>query len=119
MATEYRNNAKVNVVTRRWREHFPTPPSPPRLHPVAADLFPLFCKLVLVPLSSRIKPLLEMCLEALEPQVLVNASWLLFAFRDLDHMCTGFQVLEVDVPRSAVGLFRSAYPGNGSAVIAQ
>jgi hypothetical protein len=25
MATEYRNNAKLNVVTRRWREHFPTP----------------------------------------------------------------------------------------------
>jgi hypothetical protein len=25
MATEYCNNAKVNVVTGRWRVHFPTP----------------------------------------------------------------------------------------------
>src|SRR6266481_5260660 len=34
---------KVNVVTRRWREHFPTPPSPPRFATPsrAADLFPL------------------------------------------------------------------------------
>jgi len=41
-----RNNATVNVVTRRWREHFPTPPSPPRFATPsrAADLFPpLFC----------------------------------------------------------------------------
>jgi Domain of unknown function (DUF4158) len=30
---------------RRWREHFPTPPSPPRFATPsrAADLFPLFC----------------------------------------------------------------------------
>ena len=42
-----RNNAKINVVTRRWREHFPTPPSPslPRFAILnrAGDLFPLFC----------------------------------------------------------------------------
>jgi len=31
MATEYRNNAKVNVVTRRYGvSTSPTPPSPPR-----------------------------------------------------------------------------------------
>ena len=35
----------ATFVTRRWREHFPTPPSPPRFAtPVrAAGLFPLFC----------------------------------------------------------------------------
>src|SRR3984893_15799648 len=71
MATEYRNNAKLNVVTRRWRrEHFPTPPSP-SLPPLCSPLlrcrsFPALLQLALVSLSSRIKPLLEMCLEALE-----------------------------------------------------
>jgi hypothetical protein len=42
MATDYRNNAKINVVTRRWREHFPTPPSPPLpalQPPVALPIF--------------------------------------------------------------------------------
>src|SRR6266478_8171742 len=70
MATEYRNNAKLNVVTRRWREHFPTPPSPflpPLCNPQSrCRSFPALLQLALVSLSSRIKPLLEMCLEALE-----------------------------------------------------
>jgi hypothetical protein len=40
-------NAKLNVVTRRWREHFPystLPCPPPALQPpyCAADFFPLF-----------------------------------------------------------------------------
>src|SRR6202011_2765673 len=70
MATGYRNNAKLNVVTRRWREHFPTPPSP-SLPPLCGPLlrcrsFPALLRLALVSLSSRIKPLLEMRLEALE-----------------------------------------------------
>jgi hypothetical protein len=67
MATEYRNNAKMSTSSlRRWCEHFPTPPSPPlpALQPPsrAADLL----QLALISLSSRIKPLLEMRLEALE-----------------------------------------------------
>src|SRR5437899_155327 len=66
MATEYRNNAKVNVVTRRWREHFPTPPSPLCNPKSRCRSFPALLQLALVPLSSRIKPLLEMRLEALE-----------------------------------------------------
>src|SRR5258707_10314655 len=68
MATEYRNNAKVNVVTRRWREYFPTPPSPPPFATPQSRCrsFPALLQLALVPLSSRIKPLLEMRLEALE-----------------------------------------------------
>jgi hypothetical protein len=39
------NNAKLNVVTRRWREHFPTPPSPfppPALQPPIA--LPIFSR---------------------------------------------------------------------------
>ena len=67
MATEYRNNAKLNVVTRRWREHFPTPPSPRFAAPqLRCRSFPALLQLVLVPLSSRSKPLLEMRLEAPE-----------------------------------------------------
>ena len=45
----------------------PPLPSPRFAAPYcAADLFPLFLQLALVSLSSRIKPLLEMRLEALE-----------------------------------------------------
>src|SRR5258705_3977248 len=68
MATEYRNNAKVNVVTRRWREHFPTSPlaSPLCNAQSRCRSFPALLQLALVPVSSRIKPLLEMRLEALE-----------------------------------------------------
>src|SRR6266446_7443101 len=66
MATEYRNNAKVNVVTRRWREHLPTPPSPLCNPQSRCRSFPALLQLALVPLSSRIKPPLEMRLEALE-----------------------------------------------------
>src|SRR4029077_2086992 len=61
---------KVNVVTRRWREHFPTPPSPflpPLCNPQPrCRSFPALLQLALVSLGSRIKPLLEMRLEALE-----------------------------------------------------
>jgi hypothetical protein len=67
MATEYRNNAKLNVVTRRWREHFPTPPSPslpPALQPPIA--LPIFSRSSAVGSRSRIKPLIEMRLEAFE-----------------------------------------------------
>ena len=63
MATEYRNN----VVTRRWREHFPTPPPSPLCNPQSRCLsFPALLQLALISLSSRIKLLLEMRLEALE-----------------------------------------------------
>src|SRR5271166_1112681 len=89
MAPEYRNNvscqktsafvfespfgtpwaliAIVNVATCRWPERFPTPPSPPPLcNPIALPIFPALLQLALVSLSSRIKPLLEMRLEAFE-----------------------------------------------------
>jgi len=51
-------------------EHFPTPPSPAlpalQLPQSRCRSFPALLQLALVSLSSRIKPLLEMCLEALE-----------------------------------------------------
>ena len=51
-------------------EHFPTPPSPSlpalQLPQSRCRSFPALLQLALVSLSSRIKPLLEMCLEALE-----------------------------------------------------
>src|ERR1700730_9292974 len=69
MATEYRNNAKLNVVTRRWREHFPTPPSPslpPALQPPIA--LPIFSRSSavgsLVSLSSRIRSILNKTIAA-------------------------------------------------------
>ena len=64
MATEYRNDAKINGVTRRWREHFPTAPSPPLCN--SPRSFLTLLQLALISLSSRIKPLLKMRPEALE-----------------------------------------------------
>jgi hypothetical protein len=65
MATEYRNNAKVNIPdgVRTSLLHPPLPALQPQSR---CRSFPALLQLVLVSLSSRIKPLLEMCLEALE-----------------------------------------------------
>src|ERR1700730_12068865 len=67
MATEYRNNAKLNVVTRRWREHFPTPPSP-SLPPLCSPLlrcrsFPALLQLALVSLFCFMRNIPELTSE--------------------------------------------------------
>jgi hypothetical protein len=68
MATEYRNNAKINVVTPLMPCVLPhsTLPSPLCNPSRAYRSFPALLQWAHVLLSSRIKPLLEVRLEALE-----------------------------------------------------